>query len=119
MEWTIEELEKISYGSNEWEKFVEWQKSRILERLGRYNNIETVKTQLEERGDLTAYQHYKINVVSNFLLRALNNIETGKYGFCESCKKEISPQRLLLVPGALNCMECENKKPKRKPWDRI
>jgi RNA polymerase-binding transcription factor DksA len=108
--WTIELLEKIDRNSIEWSRFVGWQNERILERLQRYNNTETVKTQLSERGDLTPYQRYKITTVSKYLLQALDRITAGTYGYCSTCGKEIAVQRLLLVPGALRCMDCENKK---------
>jgi RNA polymerase-binding transcription factor DksA len=109
--WTAERLEKTARNSVEWLQFVAWQKERIMERLQRYNNTETVKTQLSERGDLTPYQRYKITTVSKYLLQALDRITAGTYGCCSTCGKEIAVQRLLLVPGALRCMDCENKKP--------
>lgn len=105
--WNIEILEKLTKDSDEWLRFVKWQQERILERLNRYNNIETIKSQLAERGDLTPYQRYKITIVSKFLIQALDQIKSGIYGICTSCKKEISVQRLLLVPAALRCMNCE------------
>ena len=120
LQWTIEMLNGVERETDEWKKFVKWQKQRILERLDRYNNITTVKSQLEEKGEPTAYQNYKIGVVSGYLRTALTQIEKGNYGICVSCNNEIAAQRLLLVPGALNCMKCENSKPKNKqPWDNI
>lgn len=109
--WNIELLEKIDRNSEEWIQFVRWQKERILERLQRYNNTETVKIQLAEQGDITPYQRYKITTVSKYLLQALDLIKSGDYGSCTNCYQEISVQRLLLVPGALRCMDCENTKP--------
>lgn len=109
MKWTAEILNGVARDSEKWFEFVEWQKGRIHERLARYNNIDTIKTQLDEKGEPTAYQTYKINVVSNFLLKALKQMETGQYGICLTCGAEIPVQRLLIVPGALNCMKCENK----------
>ena len=114
LKWTIEMLNGVERETDDWNKFVQWQKQRILERLGRYNDISIVKSQLKETGELTAYQSYKIRVVSNYLRTALNQIESGDYGICLSCRKEIPNQRLLLVPGALNCIKCENIKSKVK-----
>jgi len=108
--WNIEKLEKLTKDSDEWSRFVKWQQERILERLNRYNNTETIKSQLTERGDLTPYQHYKITTVSRFLIQALDQIKSGNYGICTSCHQEISVQRLLLVPAALRCINCENNK---------
>jgi len=78
--------------------------------LQRYNNTDTAKVQLAETGNLTPYQHYKINNVSKFLLKALTQIESGNYGICSNCQKTIPAKRLFLVPGALRCMDCENAK---------
>lgn len=108
--WNLETLEKITRNSDEWFRFVKWQQERILERLQRYNNTETVKIQLVERGNLTPYQCYKITTVSKYLLQALDLIKSGNYGTCTCCHQQIPVQRLLLVPGALRCMDCENKK---------
>lgn len=109
--WTAERLAKTARNSEEWLQFIVWQKERIMERLLRYNNTDTVKTQLTERGDLTPYQSYKITTVSKFLLQALDRMNAGNYGLCSICGCDIPVQRLLLVPGALRCMDCENKKP--------
>jgi RNA polymerase-binding transcription factor DksA len=108
--WNFEKLDKLDRPSDEWEEFVSWQKTRILERLQRYNNTDTAKVQLAETGNLTPYQHYKINNVSKFLLKALTQIESGNYGICSNCQKTIPAKRLFLVPGALRCMDCENAK---------
>ncbi len=107
--WDAVSLDKLSRHSEEWFRFVNWQQERILERLQRYNNTETVKTQLAERGDLTPYQRYKITTVSKYLLQALDLIKSGNYGICTNCHIQIPVQRLILVPGALRCMDCEKK----------
>lgn len=104
--WTIDQLKELKRNTAEWHSFIEWQKGRILERLQRYNNVDTVKTQLAETGNLTTYQIYKITVVSKFLILALENLDKGNYGFCTTCGGEISIERLLLVPGALQCIAC-------------
>lgn len=109
LKWTAEMLNGVTRDSDKWSEFVEWQKERIHERLARYNNVDTVKTQLDEKGEPTPYQTYKINVVSKYLFKALKQMETGQYGICLTCGAEIPIQRLLIVPGALNCIACENK----------
>lgn len=103
-------LATLKRDSAEWATFVQWQEARILERLSRYNRMATAKEQLEETGDLTPYQRYKIGTVSLYLLDALARIKAGSYGVCKYCGKEIPVERLLLVPGALQCMECQHKK---------
>lgn len=99
---------KIKRGTVEWKNFVEWQESRIKERLERYNNIHTAKEQFAELGDLSLYQKYKIKTVSNFLIESLNRIKSGEYGTCKYCSCEIPFERLLLVPAALQCVKCDS-----------
>ena len=83
--YSIEIVKTINRGSQEWMDFIQWQKSRIQERLERYNNKNTVKDQLSETGNISPYQNCKIRKVSKFLNEALANIESGKYGICKYC----------------------------------
>jgi RNA polymerase-binding protein DksA len=43
------------------------------------------------------------------ILQALERIQTGTYGVCESCGNSILKERLKLVPHARNCIECQRK----------
>ena len=38
---------------------------------------------------------------------ALIRIESGDYGFCETCDEPIDPRRLEASPAALRCVACE------------
>jgi len=40
---------------------------------------------------------------------ALRAIDSGTYGICRSCGREIDPERLEAVPYALLCLECKQK----------
>jgi RNA polymerase-binding transcription factor DksA len=90
----------------EWQAFLAQQRERILERLARYNDPTTVREQLDERGDLTPYQRYKIGTVSPYLRRALAKMDEGSYGVCDRCNGEIAHERLLLIPAAVQCAAC-------------
>ena len=94
----------------EWDSFVEKQKAIILKRLQKYKNISTAKDSLEETGDISHYQYYKSTTVSKYLLRAMDKIEDGSYGLCNVCTQEIPIARLKIVPGALSCVGCDEKK---------
>lgn len=96
-------------GTAGWSTFVQAQRVRIVERLERYNNPVTAREQLAEQGDLSPYQHYKINTVSAFLHRALAKINEGSYGRCDRCGGEITYERLQLVPAAVQCAACGHK----------
>ncbi|WP_304237981.1 TraR/DksA C4-type zinc finger protein [Jiulongibacter sediminis] len=94
----------------EWNAFVARQKEEILKRLHKYNNKETIAGQFEDIHDLTPYQKYKITEVSKFLIRSLQKIENNTYGFCDVCEQEIPLQGLKVVPGALTCVACDDRK---------
>lgn len=40
---------------------------------------------------------------------SLRKLESGSFGQCESCKKNISKQRLNAIPFARFCIECQAK----------
>lgn len=40
---------------------------------------------------------------------ALVRIEKGTYGRCESCGKDIAPERLEAIPAARLCISCKSK----------
>ena len=90
--------------------FHEVQKIRILERINRYNDINTVKDQLGNLGELSPYQSYKINVVTKYLHEAIRRIEDGSYGTCVVCGEQISENRLKIVPAALACVACDESR---------
>lgn len=41
--------------------------------------------------------------------KALSLIKLGKYGICEKCKKMIDTDRLMVMPEATVCANCEKK----------
>ncbi len=90
--------------------FEEQQRERIQERINRYNNVDTVKEQLDSLGDLTPYQRYKTETVTRYLHQALDRMNAGQYGLCVVCGAEISRERLILVPAALACVPCDKKR---------
>lgn len=44
---------------------------------------------------------------------ALKRIETGEYGKCLSCGKQINPERLDMVPHARLCIKCKSEEEKK------
>ncbi len=45
--------------------------------------------------------------------KALEKIEDGSYGICESCGGPIDPDRLVALPHALMCIECKKAEERR------
>jgi RNA polymerase-binding transcription factor DksA len=42
--------------------------------------------------------------------RALQKVEEGTYGICESCQQEIAAARLEALPGARFCVDCQSQR---------
>jgi len=42
--------------------------------------------------------------------QALQNVEEGRYGVCESCGQPIDPERLEVLPLATLCIKCARSK---------
>lgn len=43
------------------------------------------------------------------VVKALENIEKGKYGICKYCGKEIDEKRLLARPESSSCISCKEE----------
>ncbi|MGZ6267054.1 MAG: TraR/DksA family transcriptional regulator [Candidatus Limnocylindrales bacterium] len=41
---------------------------------------------------------------------ALERIEAGTFGQCQTCGKPIAPERLEAIPWAIDCVDCHSKK---------
>ncbi|MFA6130691.1 MAG: TraR/DksA family transcriptional regulator [Patescibacteria group bacterium] len=55
----------------------------------------------------------KQRVAVPYILAALARIKEGSYGICADCGEEIPIKRLVIVPGAIRCVECESQVPRR------
>ncbi|WP_017756204.1 TraR/DksA C4-type zinc finger protein [Calidifontibacillus oryziterrae] len=73
--------------------------------LSRYDNHPgDTGTELYEREkDIALVEHYEKELKD--ITHALENIEKGAYGKCETCDKDISLERLKALPTATHCVE--------------
>ena len=90
-------------------------------------------SQRDAAGDLSAYslhmadmatdnydREFALNLADNeqkILNRieiAIDKINEGKFGLCESCNKKIAKVRLKAVPYAELCVPCQEKQEKRR-----
>lgn len=55
---------------------------------------------------LKVHEQSKLNDINN----ALKKFENGSYGICEKCKQEIPYERLVALPSAKYCINCEKEK---------
>ena len=90
------------------------------------------KSQKDASGDISGYTFHMADVATDNYDRefsldlaskergvlaeinyALQKLQEGKFGLCESCKKSISQVRLKAVPYATLCMKCQQNKEKK------
>jgi DnaK suppressor protein len=50
---------------------------------------------------------------------ALDRIDSGTFGICESCGKQISEKRLMVRPVTTQCIECKTEDEKKELSDRL
>ena len=62
----------------------------------------------DTHGRVVAMKMNLQGMLSN-IKKSLMNINSGKYGKCENCHKEIEPERLAAVPSATLCLSCSKK----------
>lgn len=86
------------------------------------------KSQRDLSGDLSGYSFHMADMASDDYERdfslgratseqrilyvideALKRIEEGSYGYCQTCSKKISNQRLKALPYTPLCIECQKK----------
>lgn len=63
---------------------------------------------LSEDINLRKLSTHKENL--NKIDEALRKLEEGSYGICEDCDSEISEERLKVLPFAIYCVECKEKR---------
>lgn len=55
-----------------------------------------------------AHLKVKLNVSVAYIERALQKLDQGSYGVCDTCEESIPHDRLEIVPGAIRCTACED-----------
>jgi DnaK suppressor protein len=64
-----------------------------------------------EETTIFSYVKLKVREIEN-IDEALNRIAAGKYGSCRDCGGWIRPARLKVVPDAVRCRTCQEKREK-------
>ena len=108
-------------------------KAELAKGIEHIANDALKTSQREAAGDLSAYslhmadmatdnydREFALNLAGNeqkLLHRiedAVDKIDEGTYGLCESCNKKISKVRLKVVPYAELCVPCQEKQEKKR-----
>ncbi len=109
-------------------------RKELLDQMNFIRDTEMENTLKEATGDHSAYSFHMADQGTdamerekNFLYAqrngrllyhidmALERIENGTYGLCQSCGKPISEERLEAVPHARLCIECKALEEKTSP----
>jgi DnaK suppressor protein len=69
-------------------------------------------TRMEAIGEKSVNEaiHANTKIRLERLRNALERVEAGTYGICVRCKKEIALGRLMVIPEAVICISCAEKK---------
>lgn len=109
-------------------------KEEILKEISGVEKDSLNKSQRDASGDLSAYSFHMADVATDSFDRefslgiatnvqqkilyaieeALKRIEDKTYGICVKCEKPIAKQRLVAMPYAAYCLECQSKEDPQK-----
>jgi RNA polymerase-binding protein DksA len=119
--WTADELASVratlSDENTELQAEITRAESQIADRLG--DTSEGAGDDQADAGAKTYEREHELALTYNAreLLaqneRALNRIETGTYGVCESCGNPIGKARLQAFPRATLCVTCKQREERR------
>lgn len=109
-------------------KLLEEERARILNEIEGLQALDHTISQVDERGELSAYDEHQadsatetfererdvaLEASAQAILRqvevALKKIEDGQYGNCERCGKIIHATRLEAIPYTPFCIECAER----------
>ena len=101
------------------------QKEKLEKEIGQYQKEDPYKKNLRESEVMDdaiteIEEHDRLIATSEELKkdlraveRALERVETQKYGVCVSCGNKIEEKRLEVVPTATRCLSCQKKSKER------
>ncbi len=127
IKWDKTELEKFK-------KMLLKKKEEILKEISGVEKDSLNRSQRDAAGDLSAYTFHMADVATDSFDRefslgiatnvqqkmlyaieeALKRIEDKTYGVCLECDKPISKQRLMAMPFASLCLDCQSKEDPQK-----
>lgn len=116
---------------------LEREKERLIEEIGKLEHDGIGETVAYSTSELSLYDNHPADLGSETFERgkdialrdnahvllekveaALARITDGTFGYCGTCGKKISPERLEVLPWALECIECQKKDEVADPTPR-
>jgi len=79
------------------------------EPIGRISRVDAMQQQKMLAANRQAAQQRRRQVEA-----ALDRIDAGEYGECQSCGEEIEPRRLEAQPEAPLCLECQSRREEKR-----
>ncbi len=117
---------------DEFKKVILKRKDQLIEGIQTISENTLKTSQKDAAGDISGYSYhmadqatdtfdreFSLGLASNEremvheLDEALNRMDEGTYGICESCKTPIAKARLKAVPYARMCVKCQQAKEKK------
>ncbi len=93
----------------------EFQKKLRIER--QVLSVQLQKLTNQETGEpvstVELQMHSKMQVRLASIERALDRLERGTFGACQSCGEQIHNERLIVLPYAEQCIDCQHKLERR------
>lgn len=127
------EQEKQQY----FRRLLEKEKRELMERLAHLEDPKVLNSLQDATSELSMFDNHPADLgtetferskeiglrdlIKSQLARnrvALKKIENGSYGRCEGCGREIPEERLVAVPSAPLCLECQMKREDRVKFYR-
>jgi len=79
--------------------------------------VELEQNKVGRLSRMDAMQQQEMHKASQLLIksrlvqidRALTEVDSGDYGYCDLCGEEIPEQRLAIKPESLRCVSCQEK----------
>ena len=90
------------------------------EAFGQNGNVDASESKAGDTSD-GYYQEFNLQLLERDeetlqqVLDALERVDAGTYGHCESCENMIAKERLRAVPHARFCIECQ-RQAERRGW---
>jgi DnaK suppressor protein len=95
-----EELESIAAASEDSSQIVELDQARV----GRLSRMDALQAQA-----MSQASGRRREMMLRKISAALERIDNGDYGLCQSCEEMINRKRLEYEPTAVMCIECATK----------